>query len=106
MADAVTTQILIDGPRNVVMRFTNVSDGTGEAVVVKVTPANLSGAPTAVKLMRAKGTAKGMGVSLFWKATTNVPLWHFPIDMDVDQDFTKFGGITNNAAPARTTPSS
>ena len=36
MADAVATQIIIDGDRNVVQKFTNVSDGTGESAVVKV----------------------------------------------------------------------
>ena len=29
MADAVTSQTIIDGERNCVMKFTNVSDGTG-----------------------------------------------------------------------------
>jgi len=36
MADAVTTQIIHDGDRQVVMKFTNISDGTGEAAVQKV----------------------------------------------------------------------
>ena len=36
MADAVTSQTLIDGPTHVVMKFTNVSDGTGESAVTKV----------------------------------------------------------------------
>ena len=30
MADAVTTQIIQDGPKNAVIKFTNISDGTGE----------------------------------------------------------------------------
>ena len=36
MADAVTTQIIQDGPRNAVIKFTNISDGTGESAVDKV----------------------------------------------------------------------
>ena len=36
MADAVTTQTIIDGERNCVMKFTNVSDGSGESAVAKV----------------------------------------------------------------------
>ena len=36
MADAVTSQTLIDGPTHAVMKFTNVSDGTGESAVTKV----------------------------------------------------------------------
>ena len=36
MADAVTTSTIIDGAKNLVMKFTNVSDGTGESSVTKV----------------------------------------------------------------------
>ena len=36
MADVVTSTILENGPRRVVMAFTNFSDGTGEAGVAKV----------------------------------------------------------------------
>ena len=30
MADAVTSQTIVDGDKHAVMKFTNVSDGTGE----------------------------------------------------------------------------
>ena len=36
MADTVTSQTLIDGERTVIMKFTNISDGTGESAVLKV----------------------------------------------------------------------
>ena len=36
MADTVTSQTIVDGPRNCIMKFTNVSDGTGESAVAKV----------------------------------------------------------------------
>ena len=36
MADTVTSQTIQDGERRAVMRFTNVSDGTGESAVKKV----------------------------------------------------------------------
>ena len=36
MADAVTSQTLIDGDRYAVMKFTNISDGSGESAVTKV----------------------------------------------------------------------
>ena len=42
MADSVTSQTLIDGERTVIMKFTNISDGTGETAVTKVNVANLS----------------------------------------------------------------
>jgi len=36
MADAVTSQTIQDGDRIAVMKFTNISDGSGEAAVAKV----------------------------------------------------------------------
>ena len=36
MADAVTTQTLVDGPKFAVLKLTNISDGTGESAVKKV----------------------------------------------------------------------
>jgi hypothetical protein len=37
MADAVTSQTLADGQRTAVFKFTNISDGTGESGVTKLT---------------------------------------------------------------------
>ena len=36
MADAVTSQTIQDSERKAVLKYTNVSDGTGESAVVKV----------------------------------------------------------------------
>ena len=33
MADAVATQTILDGPKYAVLKFTNISDGTGESAV-------------------------------------------------------------------------
>ena len=35
MADAVTSQTIQDGQRKAVLKFTNISDGTGESAVTK-----------------------------------------------------------------------
>jgi len=52
MADAVTSQTLSDGATTAVMKFTNISDGNGEASVKKVdvsalTPHSSTGASCA-----------------------------------------------------------
>lgn len=44
MADAVTTAVLAAGPRNASVLLTCISDGTGEAAVVKVDKSGLSNA--------------------------------------------------------------
>lgn len=78
MADAVTTQIIENGPRNLVMKFTNVSDGVGEAGVVKVdvsTFLNSENLPLSglhLKLRRIIYNVVGGGVRVFWDATTGV----------------------------------
>ena len=36
MADAVTSQTIQDGDRVAVMKFTNISDGSGESAVTKI----------------------------------------------------------------------
>ena len=35
MADAITSQTLVDTPKTAVLKFTNISDGTGEDAVKK-----------------------------------------------------------------------
>lgn len=78
MVDVVTSQTIFDGEREVVMKFTNVSDGTGESAVTKVNVANLaksaSGkACTGVTLERIHASINGMSVNVLWDATTDVP---------------------------------
>lgn len=105
MADAVTSQTLVDGDRNVVMLFNNVSDGTGEAAVTKVDVSTLSGYGktwTEVRILAIKATTFGMGVKVLWDATTDVQAFYVPADNYVDLDFSKFGGIPNNSGAGRT----
>ena len=95
MADAVTSQILVDGPRKTVMKFTNYSDGTGESAVKKVDVSALVGAPTMVNITKIHYCVQGMVVRLLWDADTDV----VAVDLAGDGcfDFTGFGGLINNA---------
>lgn len=95
MADAVSSQTIIDGARNVVMKFTNTSDGTGEAAVLKVDVSALSGAPSTVSIKRIHYSVAGMVVRLLWDATTDVTI----VDLQGDGhlDACAFGGLPNNA---------
>ena len=105
MVDLVTSQTIVDGSKKVVMAFTNVSDGTGEADVVKVDVSELAdiksvGAtiePTKVKIDQVWYTTYGMAVKLFWEATTDVLALTIPADQSGYFDFRSFGGLTNNA---------
>ena len=106
MADAVTSQTLMDGERVAIMKFTNVSDGTGETNVTKVNVANLaksgSGkACTGVTVNKITSLSHGLEVRMYWDATTPVPFFLSTINTNYQNDFSNFGGITNNAGAGK-----
>lgn len=78
MADAVTSQTIIDGERLAIMKFTDISDGVGESAVLKVDVSAL--APSAegkacngVVINKVHAALAGMSVSVLWDATADVP---------------------------------
>ena len=102
MADAVTSQTLIDGPNKAVMKFTNISDGSGESAVVKVDvsalEASLNGtACSEVVIERIWWQCIGMKVQILFDATTNAFCIELGENQSGDHDYTSFGGLTNNA---------
>jgi len=106
MADTVTSQIILDGERNCVMKFTNVSDGTGESAVAKVDvsalAANAAGtACSEVRVLRISHAVVGMSVQLFLNASTNVLLAELAESSNGHMDFSEFGGIPNNAGSGK-----
>ena len=106
MADAVTSQTLIDGERLAIMKFTNISDGTGETAVTKVNVANLapsaSGRPcTGVVVNKITSVCHGLEVRMLWDATTDVPFFLSTINTNYLNDFSNFGGITNNSGAGK-----
>lgn len=106
MADAVTTQILVDGTQRAVFKFTNISDGTGESGVVKIDVSALNsfqGEPcTGVSIQKIDVITAGMGLNMLWDATTDVLAMAFGEADFVALDFSRFGGITNNAGTGKT----
>lgn len=99
MADAVTSQTLIDGGKNIVMKFTNISDGTGESAVTKVDVSALNA--EGVKINKIHYSTYGMAVRILWDATADVVAWLVPQDGDGCMDFTPFGGLQNNAGAGK-----
>ena len=107
MADAVTSQKLVDTDRKLVFKFTNISDGSGEASVLKVDVSGLNTNDqgetcTRVTLSQLWYDIGGIRVALEWAASTNVVCvvlggsaaagvvsGHF--------DFREWRGVSNNA---------
>jgi len=106
MADAVTSQTLLDGTQRAVFKFTNISDGTGESGVVKIDVSALNsfqGEPcTGVSIQKIDVITAGMGLNMLWDATTDVVAMTFGEADFVSLDFSRFGGITNNAGTGKT----
>ncbi len=106
MADAVTSQTLQDGDKSVVMKFTNISDGTGEAAVKKVDVSALqaqsgSGAEcTGVAIQQIWYECNGMSVDLLWDASTDVIAW--TLSGYGFFDFRSCGPIINNSGSGKT----
>ena len=78
MADAVTSQTIQDGTKTAVMKFTNISDGSGESAVAKVdasalSPSGATGAACSkVSINKIWYSLDGMTVQMFFNASTNV----------------------------------
>jgi hypothetical protein len=107
MADAVTSQTLMDGERLAIMKFTNISDGTGENLVTKVTASSLAAsnsgkACTGVIVNKITSVCHGMEVRLYWGASTNVPFFLSTVNTNYMNDFSDIGGITNNSGAGKT----
>jgi hypothetical protein len=107
MADAVATQILFEGERKVVMKFTDISDGTGENKVLKVdvstlTP-NASGkACDGVTITKIHASLHTMIVDMYWDATTDVYIQTLTPNGMYTLDYEPIGGLWNNAGTGKT----
>ena len=106
MADAVASQTLIDGERMAIMKFTNISDGTGENKVLKVDVSALTSsasglACTGVTITKIHAATHGMEVLMYWDATADVLIQTIPQNSVYTLDFEKFGGLTNNAGAGK-----
>ncbi len=81
MADAVTSQTIQDGDRIAVMKFTNISDGTGESAVTKVDVSALQSESgtgkscAGVTIQQMWYDCSGMTVDILCDASTDVICW-------------------------------
>tara|TARA_A100001391_G_scaffold163753_1_gene123394 strand:+ start:2718 stop:3119 length:402 start_codon:yes stop_codon:yes gene_type:complete len=107
MADTVTSQTIQDGERKAVLKFTNISDGTGESAVKKVDvsalTSNSSGtACTEVAVSKIWWQCVGMGVELLNDATTDTLIIGLSPDSNGMHDYSSFSGIPNDSGSGKT----
>lgn len=104
MAATATQQIIANGPRNLVLKYT-IAGTTGDASAVALVDVSALDSGIGVndlKLMAVDAALTGFSCKLAWDATTDVDLLEIPSDQAVSQDFSKFGGIQNNAGSGAT----
>jgi hypothetical protein len=108
MAITATSQTLFDGERVAIMKFYATMSATeNESAVVKVNPANLlpsnaGGACDAVSILKVTALTHGLEVQMNWVATAPVVIELIPQNNSYTQDYSKIGGLTNNAGAGKT----
>ena len=111
MADVVTSQTIVDtSGTKTVMKFTNMSDGSGETLVTKMDASALTfmtedGTKSLAKIWWAINTTNGKsGVELLWAGTTNSTIGFFS-GTGYHDYYTAGNAIPNNATlTANTSP--
>ena len=111
MADAVTSQTIVDtSGTKTVMKFTNISDGSGETLVTKMDASALTfmtedATKSIAKIWWSINTTNGKsGVELLWAGTTNSTIGFFSGSGYHDY-YTAGNAIPNNATlTANTSP--
>ena len=109
MADAVTSTEILDGDKDLIVRLTNVSDGTGESAVTKIDVSALAArasdgaACTGVKLAKVYYSIMDFSsVLLEWDATSNTLCIELNPNADGILDFSDFGGLQNTSGSGKT----
>ena len=108
MADAVASQIIVDGSSFVAIKLTNISDGTGETAVTKVDVSALEAdsrtgqSCTDVNIERIWRQCIGMKVRIMFDADTDVMAIELGENQSGNHDYSIFGGLTNNAGTGKT----
>ncbi len=108
MADAVTTQTIVNTEKRAIIKLNNLSDGSGEASVKKIDVSTLGSNSIGTTCSRVTidqiwYSIGGMRVDLEWAATTNVKAVMLGGSAAAGNvgghlDFRSFGGIKNTEA--------
>ena len=108
MADAVTSQTLVDTDKRAVIKLTNLSDGSGESAVAKVDVSALNSHPdgtacSQVTIDQIWYDIGGMRLAIYFDASTSALALTVggsaaAGNVQGHMDFRSFGGIKNNAS--------
>jgi hypothetical protein len=106
MANAYTTQIIVDGPRNAIVKITGVLDTSNQAQTLAVDVSTLTQGGTQLKPNGVcihyidYSITDQLEVQLSWDATAQVVI--MPLAGRGRMSFKDFGGLQNNAGAGKT----
>jgi hypothetical protein len=103
MANVVSTQLLEQGARNTVVKWTGLLDTSDEAYNVKLLPASPGIVPTPSQWRLDYlwySISDGLEIQLFWDATS--PTLIVPLAGRGKIDYCNFGGLQNDAGAGKT----
>jgi len=106
MANAFTTQIIQEGPRNAIVKVTGILDTSNLGLTTAVDLTTLTQgasalAPSAVRIDYLDySISDQLEVQLLWAATANVVI--MPLAGRGRMAFQNFGGLQNNAGAGKT----
>jgi len=107
MTITATSQTLFDGERVAIMKFyASMSTTENESALAKVTPSALAASAAgyacdAVTILKCTAMTHGLEVQMNWKASTPVVIEIIPPNTNYTQDYSGFGGLTNNAGTGK-----
>ena len=96
MAATATQQVLHNGARNLVLKYT-IAGTSGDTTAGVLVDASALGVDSNMRLVGVDSSLTGFSCNLLWDATANVNLVELPSDENYSADFSSFGGIDNNA---------
>lgn len=108
MANSTSIQTIVDGPRNVVVKFEGILDTSNLSSTTIIDPALLSDMVDNTKQKASQlridkisyDVEAGLEVNLFWDATTPVRI--LPLVGFEEMKTKRFGGLQNNAGAGKT----
>lgn len=103
MANTIQTQVINNGPRNLILKTYILGDGSGEETGTLLVDVSAYTA-TAVKIIGVHSALSGFVADLLWDATTDVTALHLP-DYEFNLNGPQigwFGGLVNNAGVGKT----
>ena len=108
MAATATQQVLNNGHRNLILKYT-IAGTTGDAAAVKLVDAStftdangVALGANSLTLIKVQSSLTGFSAKLLWDASTDIDLVELPTGENLVQDFSEFGGIKDNGGSGST----